>query len=84
MICCDKASSTAANELSWQWAVRFSTAHRLEIRRALYLMPSNNKIGFFVVIRVHLRSFACLKNAHIRQVCSAFSACDKSPNMQPF
>ena len=31
-------------ELSPQWAVRQSTAHRLEIRRALYLMPSNNKM----------------------------------------
>ena len=45
MICCDKASSTAANELSWQWAVRFSTAHRHQFRRALYLMPSDNKFG---------------------------------------
>ena len=27
--------STSANELSRQWAVRLSTAHRLEIRRAL-------------------------------------------------
>ena len=39
-----KASSTSANELSQQWAVRHSTAHRLEIRRALYLMPSRNKL----------------------------------------
>ena len=44
VLCCDKASSTSANELSRQWAVRFSTAHRLEIRRALYLMPSRNKM----------------------------------------
>ena len=33
----EKQRSTAANELSRQWAVRPSTAHRLEIRRALYL-----------------------------------------------
>ena len=39
----DKGQSTAANELSQQWAVRFSTAHRFEIRRALYLTPSNKK-----------------------------------------
>ena len=32
-----------ANELSRQWAVRISTAHRLEIRRALHLLPSDNK-----------------------------------------
>ena len=42
-LCCDKAVSAAANELSRQWAVRISTAHRLEIRRALHLLPSDNK-----------------------------------------
>ena len=40
----DRGSSTSANELSRQWAVRPSTAHRLEIRRALYLTPSDNKL----------------------------------------
>ena len=44
VLCCYKALSTSDNELSWQWAVRHSTAHRLEIRRALYLIPSNNKM----------------------------------------
>ena len=29
--------------MSRQWAVRQSTAHRLEFRRALYLSHSNNK-----------------------------------------
>ena len=43
-----------------QWAVQQSTAHRLEIRRALYLMSSNNK-------------FACPPNAHLRPVNCAFS-----------
>ena len=43
VLCCNKASSTSANELSQQWAVHHSTAHRFEIRRALYLIPSNNK-----------------------------------------
>ena len=38
-------TSTSANELSRQWVVRFSTAHRLEIRRALYLQPSTKKLG---------------------------------------
>ena len=42
-LCCDKAVSAAANELSRQWAVRISTAYRLEIRRALHLLPSDNK-----------------------------------------
>ena len=40
-----RQTSTSANELSHQWAVRFSTAHRLEIRRALYLQPSDKKLG---------------------------------------
>ena len=35
--------SAAAYEFSRQWAVRISTAHRLEIRRALHLLPSDNK-----------------------------------------
>ena len=58
-----------------------STAHRLEIRRALYLTPSNKKIG--VVIRGYLRRFARLKNAHLPRVNSAFSVFDKSPNLTP-
>ena len=41
--CRYSGASTSANELSQQWAVRPSTAHRLEIRRALYLHHSNNK-----------------------------------------
>ena len=41
--CRDSGTSTAANELSRQWAVRLSTAHRLEIRRALYLHHSHTK-----------------------------------------
>ena len=45
MLSCDKAVSTAANELSRQWVVRQSTTHRLEIRRALYLLPSDKKFG---------------------------------------
>ena len=49
-ICCDKVSSTAANKLSQQWAVRLSTAHRLEICRALYLVPSRNKWGLVPII----------------------------------
>ena len=53
VLCCDKGSSTSANELSRQWAVRQSTAHRQEIRRALYLTPSNNK-------------YARPQNAHLR------------------
>ena len=36
-------TSAVANELSRQWAVHHSTAHRLDIRRALRLRPSNNK-----------------------------------------
>ena len=40
-----RQTSTSANELSHQWAVRSSTAHRLEIRRALYLQPSDKKLG---------------------------------------
>ncbi len=39
----DKGASTAANELYCQWAVRFSTAHRQYIRRALYLPSSDEK-----------------------------------------
>ncbi|MBQ8205380.1 MAG: hypothetical protein IJZ78_06135, partial [Alistipes sp.] len=54
------ASSSAANKLSCQWAVRQSTAHRLEICRVLYLMPSPNK-------------YARPQNAHLRKVNSAFS-----------
>ena len=45
VLSCDKAASTSANELSRQWVVRPSTTHRLEIRRALYLLPSNKKDG---------------------------------------
>ena len=40
----DSGTSTAANELSRQWAVRQSTAHRLEIRRALYMHHSDTKL----------------------------------------
>ena len=42
--CSYNRASTAANEISRQWAVRLSTAHRLEFRRALYLHYSNNKM----------------------------------------
>ena len=48
LICRYNSASTSANELSQQWAVRPSTAHRLEIRRALYLHYSNNKVGVAV------------------------------------
>ena len=41
----DKRQSTSANELSRQWAVHSGTAHRLEIRRALYLTTSDNKFS---------------------------------------
>ena len=44
VLCSDNGASTSANELSRQWAVRLSTAHRLEIRRALYLHHSDNKL----------------------------------------
>ena len=60
VLCCDKTSSTTANELSCQWAVPQSTAHRQEIHRALYLMSSANKT-------------ARPQNAHLRRVNSAFS-----------
>ena len=66
-LCCDKGSSTSANELSRQWAVRLSTAHRREIRRALYLTPSDNKA-------------ACSQNAHLRLVNCAFPACEQLQN----
>ena len=52
---CDKRPSTAANEISRQWAVRQSTAHRLEFRRALYLTSSDKNYGEEVgKIRGHL------------------------------
>ena len=44
IFCSYNSASTAANEISRQWAVRLSTAHRLEFRRALYLHYSNNKM----------------------------------------
>ena len=40
----EKAASASANKLSQQWAVRFSTAHRLEICRPLHLLPFDNKL----------------------------------------
>ena len=41
----DNSPSTAANEISRQWAVRFSTAHRLEIRRAKVSALFSQQIG---------------------------------------
>lgn len=46
----DKGVSSAANELYCQWAVRFSTAHRQYIRRALYIPPSDEKLAYHLAI----------------------------------
>ena len=40
-----RQTSTAANKICLQWAVRPSTAHRSQFCRALYLQPSNKKLG---------------------------------------
>ena len=71
LFCRYSGASTAANELSQQWAVRPSTAHRLEIRRALYLHHSNDKtLREVAAHRSRLTRLlwrcTCSQNAHLR------------------
>ncbi|MBR4843943.1 MAG: hypothetical protein IKV06_03415, partial [Alistipes sp.] len=54
-----RQTSTAANKICLQWAVRPSTAHRSQFCRALYLQPSDKKLGATLKVGISLVPSDC-------------------------